>query len=332
MSWKGNVRTLVAIAGRMERAERRRSNEVARHYKAIQKQEDFKNGQRVVQEYNNYINLVSSIHKETSEEINWHEVLSENEPSKPVLLDKKQKTAEFQLSIYKPSFFDKLFGSQKAKIKKLQSAILIAEQADKTQFENSLKQYENDYKEWTLYQKFAKGVLSSDTETYSKVIEYLDPFSDIKELGSGLNITFEKDFAEVSLFANGVEVIPNFIVTQTATGKVSKKKIAIGKFYELYQDYICGCVLRVARETFSLLPLKNVFINVLSEMVNPVNGQLEKQTILSIAIPKSTLVTLNFESLDPSESMKNFVHNMKFSKTTGFSVVSCISPKDVNKK
>ena len=85
----------------------------------------------------------------------------------------------------------------------------------------------------------------------------------------------------------------------------------------------------MAREIVSFLPINYVFVNVQSEMVNPTNGHLEQQTILSLAIPANTLDKLNFETIDPSYSMKNFIHNMKFSKTTGFSIVSAISPSDI---
>ena len=32
-------------------------------------------------------------------------------------------------------------------------------------------------------------------------------------------------------------------------------------------------------------------------------------------------IVLNLETIDPSDSMRNFVHNMNFSKTKGFSVI-----------
>jgi hypothetical protein len=329
MSWKGNLRTGIAFARRIERSEKRRASNATKQYKSMLKQEAFENGQRAVQEYNDYIELISSTHKDTSEQIDWHDILSEAEPAKPILLDKKQKDAEQNLTNYTPSFFDKLFGSTKKKLQRLEAFVVSAKGADKNDFENSLKQYNTEYNEWKKYQDFAKGVLSSDIETYKKILEHLDPFSDIKELGSGLDITFEKEYLTVTLSANGVTVIPDFILTQTSTGKVSKKKMPVGKFYELYQDYICSCVLRVAREVISFLPLNCVFVNVQSEMVNPVNGHLEQQTILSVAIPATTLDKLNFETIDPSDSMKNFIYNMKFSKTMGFSVVSAISPSDI---
>ena len=322
MGWKGNLRSGIAIARRIERAEKRRANNTARQYKALLKQEAFENGQRIVQEYNDYIELISSTHKETSEPIDWHELLNEEAPIKPNLSDKNQKLAEFNLNDFKPTFLDKLFGSTNKKVKKLEQKIEKAKSEDKKIFEKELNQYNKDVVEWTKNQELAKGVLSLDPTAYKNVIEYLDPFSDINEIGSALNLSYYKNHIVVNLAANGVSVIPDFVLTQTATGKVSKKKMPAVKFNELYQDYICGCVLRVVREIFSFLPVEFVFVNVLSELVNPTTGHLEQQTILSVEIPKLTFEKLNFETLDPSDSMKNFKHNMKFSKTSGFGIVS----------
>ena len=329
MGWKGNLRAGIAIARRIERSEKRRASNATKQYKSMLKQDAFENGQRAVQEYNDYIELISSTHKDTSEQIDWHDILGEAEPTKPMLINKKQNDAEYNLANYTPTFFDKLFGSTKKKLQKLEALVVTAKSTDKGDFESNLKQYNTDHNEWKKYQDLAKGVLSSDTEVYKNVFEHLDPFSDIKELGSGLKIIFEKEYLTVTLSANGETVIPDFVLTQTSTGKVTKKKMSVGKFYELYQDYICSCVLRVAREVISFLPLNYVFVNVQSEMVNPINGHLEQQTILSVAIPARTLDKLNFDTIDPSDSMKNFIHNMKFSKTTGFSVVSIISPTEI---
>lgn len=97
MGWKGNLRTGIAIARRIEKAEKRRAIHAARQYRAMLKQEAFDNGQRIVQEYNNYIKLISSTHKETSEPIDWHEVLGDEATIKPILTDKNQKSAECSL-------------------------------------------------------------------------------------------------------------------------------------------------------------------------------------------------------------------------------------------
>ncbi|AEK22545.1 Conserved hypothetical protein [Capnocytophaga canimorsus Cc5] len=297
----------------------------------MQKQEEFENGQRIVKEYDEYIELISSVHKDASEQIDWNEVLEEQEPTKPILSNKHQSLAEIKLASYKPSFFDKLFGSVSKKIKQLENNLEKSKLNDQIDFEKEQKKYETALSEWIKYQDMAKGAISKNPKIYKEILEYLDPFSDIKEIGTGLTVSFFENHLVVTLNANGISVIPNFILTQTKTGKLSKKNMPISKFNELYQDYVCGCVLRIAREVFSFLPIEFVFINVKSELLNQATGYLERQTILSVAIPKQTFDRLNFEMLDPSDSMINFKHNMKFTKTKGFDVVTNLQIEEIIK-
>ena len=97
----------------------------------------------------------------------------------------------------------------------------------------------------------------------------------------------------------------------------------------MYQDYVCGCALRVAREIFALLPSMMVIVTTTSDVLNTSTGHLEVQPVLSVAMPRVTLEGLNFDSLDPSDSLNNFVHNMRFLKTKGFRVVDKITPDDL---
>jgi len=53
----------------------------------------------------------------------------------------------------------------------------------------------------------------------------------------------------------------------------------------------------------------------MSEIVNTKTGHLEEQPILSVIFPPQTIERLNLETIDPSDSMLNFVHNIKFTKT-----------------
>ena len=106
--------------------------------------------------------------------------------------------------------------------------------------------------------------------------------------------------------------------------KLSVKKMPKTKYFGLYQDYVCGCAIRVAREVFALLPTDMVIVNVIGEILNTKTGYLEEVPILSVSIPKETLLKLNLEMLDPSDAMDNFVHNMKFMKTKGFNPVERI--------
>ena len=96
------------------------------------------------------------------------------------------------------------------------------------------------------------------------------------------------------------------------------------RFSELYQDYVCSVVLRVGREIFALLPVEYVRISAIANMLNTQIGLMEEKPILSVIIKPETLNKINFHTVDPSDCMRNFVHSMKFKKTSGFEAVDKI--------
>ena len=71
--------------------------------------------------------------------------------------------------------------------------------------------------------------------------------------------------------------------------------------------------------------MKRSFNGVVRDVTREFKRQ-QDQAVLSVALYPETLAKINFESIDPSDSMKNFVHNMKFSKTNGFSPVDKVQP------
>ncbi|MDW8327307.1 MAG: hypothetical protein RMK99_12125 [Anaerolineales bacterium] len=196
-----------------------------------------------------------------------------------------------------------------------------------------MQQYEKDFAEWEKMQEIAYGVLNAQPAAYIAAIQETNPFSDIAELGSAIECRTDSDwYIEALLHVNGEQVVPSEVKSLLQSGRLSTKKMPKGQFYELYQDHICSCVIRVARELFALLPVQMVFVHAISERVNPQTGYKDNQTVLSVAIPRDTLMSLNFETIDCSDAMKNFVHRMGFSKTKGFSTVEALKPHDFRPK
>jgi len=101
------------------------------------------------------------------------------------------------------------------------------------------------------------------------------------------------------------------------------------KFNELYQDQVRSCILRAARELFSILPVKFLIVNAIKNMLNTKTGYKEDQPIISVVIPRETLEQLNFNAIDPSDSMDNFVHNIAFKKSKGFNAVQRVKSTDL---
>jgi hypothetical protein len=128
---------------------------------------------------------------------------------------------------------------------------------------------------------------------------------------------------EFDVYTNNI--IPKEEKKLTKTGKLSIKQLTKTRYFELQQDYVCSCILRIARDLFALLPLNTVFIHAYDDQLNTVTGHEDRVLILSIKIDRETLNGLNFESIDCSDSMNNFPHHMMFRKTKGFDIVEKIT-------
>lgn len=69
-----------------------------------------------------------------------------------------------------------------------------------------------------------------------------------------------------------------------------------------------------------------VYVTVVGNMLDPGSGHVKDQSILSVVIPRQTLETFRFETLDPSEALRNFNHRMDFRKTKGFAPIEPLTP------
>ena len=138
-------------------------------------------------------------------------------------------------------------------------------------------------------------------------------------MGSSIEFTMHSSlFIECVVAMNDASVIPAEVKTLSASGKLSVKAMPRQQFHEVYQDYICGGVLRVAREMCALLPVEEVLVTVLTTVVDSV-GRSAERPVLSAVVTRSALEDMNFERLDPSDTIETlaFCGDFKASRKTG---------------
>jgi hypothetical protein len=125
-------------------------------------------------------------------------------------------------------------------------------------------------------------------------------------------------FIECVVAMNDASVIPAEIKALTASGKLSVKPMPRQQFQELYQDYICGGVLRVAREMCALLPVEDVLVTI-STSVLDIAGKASMQPVLSAVVSRTSLGNMNFERLDPSDTIETLAccSDFKATRKTG---------------
>jgi hypothetical protein len=174
-------------------------------------------------------------------------------------------------------------------------------------------------------QPFAQSVLAGDIDSYFKVIEQVDPFDDLLEYGSGFEVgTDDPKIMEIEFQVKSDEIIPTEYPDMKASGEIVMKAFSKTAYYELVQDYVSSTILRVARDTFALLPVQQVIVHAVDKVLNPATGNDEEVTICSVRFKRDAMATLNYERIDPSDCVESFESNVKFRKTAGYAPVDRI--------
>lgn len=329
MGWKGTLRSLAAAQRRAEREAKRRQRELERQRKHVEKMEELEQAAYEVQIHENYADRLQSVHKECSEVWDWEEIGCCDPPDEPTRSRRHEEAARARLDDFKPGLLDKMLSRTESKREELATAIEEARRADEQEYQEALERCNQECAEWEIACELASGILAGSAHACLDAIKHADPFSEITELGSSIEFDAESSsLIEATLHINSEEVVPSEEKRLLKSGKLSVKQIPKTRFYALYQDYVCSCVLRVARELFALLPTEMVLVHAMGTLLNTKTGYMEEAPILSVAIPRETLEMLNLDMLDPSDSMGNFVHGMAFKKTKGFGAVERLSPSD----
>ena len=156
----------------------------------------------------------------------------------------------------------------------------------------------NDY-----FKTHANGILNGDIDTYYEVINDVNPLDDLMSYGS----EFECGTDDPRMIA---------IHFHVNSGKVlgDAKKLPKTEYNDLWQDYVCACTLRIARDMFALLPVRHIVVDARDWL----------KEILSVDFTRREFEQLDFDDLDASDTVGQFNHRMVFSLQDGFSRITPI--------
>ena len=331
MGWKGTVRSIGAAVRAAERDAKKRQRELERQQNQYEKMQELEQAAYEVDVHENHIDVIQSIHKECSALVDWNQIALSKQPKEPKKTKSNEEKAQLILDSYKSGFIDRLFQRVEKKRTLFSQKITEAIKSDEAHYKSKISSWEKETEEWKGNVGIAKALLDGEAEAKIEAIDHFQPFSEISNLGSSLSISvYDNGILEATINVHGTEIVPSESKSLLKSGKLSVKNMPKGKFNEIYQDYVCSCVLRVSNELFSTIPDKLVLVTAVDELLNSQTGHLEEAPILSVAVSRGTIESLNLEEIDPSDSMINFRHNMSFKKTKGFGRVERIDPESLD--
>lgn len=333
------MRSGVALARRVERenmaANRRAERAATRHRRELLTQlayaERMHEQQRATYDvalYDSYVDSLVSVHRECWNPWDWRMVHATPPPPAPAYSSHNEHAAVAAMHGYQPSIADKLLGKDKQNREALASAAAQARVHDQTAYQHAMVAHGQAVQRWQWFHDVSAAVLSQDLRAYLAVVEHLSPFSELTDLGTAVAVRVLAPWCvEATVDVKDDAIVPDEEHSLSSSGRVLTKKISTGRYWEIYQDYVCGAALRVGRELLALLPITMVLVHAKVRMLDSSTGHHVQQPVLSVALYRDVMARLNFDTVDASDSLKNFVHNMDFKKTKGFASVEMLEPE-----
>lgn len=313
------MRSIAAAARAAERDAQRR-------HKQNQKMQMIVDSTSAVEDWENYVDNLVSIHTNMADMIDWHKIAGQARPSEPYLASDHRDRAEMVLAKFKPSVFHAFRGGSAKLRSRLETQVEVAAARDQKLYQDARAAHAKAVAEWEGDTALAKRLVRGEAAAIRQVIEEMQSLSDTALVGTAIEFSIGQNFVHARPKVHGDDIVPSMRRKQLASGRLSETKMPLGQFNELYQDYVASVALKTAGDLFHILPLGEVYVTCTANMLNPQTGHQEWAPILSVQFVRDSFMRLNLSGIDPSDSMQNFRHAMKFSKTKGFAAVEPLEP------
>ena len=309
-SWSADLRRLEVAQRRGEREAKRRQKELDRRLKEQTKLSTLEQARLEVEAHQNELEVLLSVHKERSAVVDWRALASGLPPHEPARLARHELVALAK-----------------------QTGVEEAREVDEREYQTTRAGHETEFAQWEKMHSLARRVLAGEGHAYTEAVSESSTLTEISNLGSSIQMTVHNaKVIECELKVNGRDVIPADAKSLTAAGKLVLKAMPKARFHEIYQDYVCGCLLRLAREMFALLPVDTVILTATVDGIDSRTGHTAELPVLSVAAARSEIEGLDFEHLDPSDAIQNFQHHgdvMASRKSGEFIPIIPLSPADI---
>ena len=316
----------VSLARMADRAAREQHREEQRRLREAALLE----AERFVEEHERSLTALKELHLHCTNCDSWHCLAVSSAPDMPVpeMTNLREVEAQNRLASYQPGFWDKVLKRTHTKRQNLEIALQEARQLDHSENSRRTMMYKQALSNWKTQKDLACRLLAKDTYAIKQATANL--FLDSIGFGVGLKMGFYESGEAVSIWNDSVPLaeFPSKKYTALKRGGVSERNMSRTDFYSLYQAHVCSGAIRIAREMFTLPPLKLVFMIVNTTRVNPATGRMESYPILSVVFNKEDMLNVRFSAVDPVELIRSCDHRMSFLKTKDPKEIVPLLPDD----
>lgn len=307
---RGMVRTMQAMDRAAKQAERQR---IARQ-NALAKQAMLDASAQAVAEYEALVDAIVGGHRVDFCRRDWLATATAPKVCPPDRRTDEEDAARAALDDYKPGWFTRMLGREEAKRAALTQAIDDGRARDERAHAMRISEAAARNAEIDAAQR----VVERDTDALIEALGRHSQLGDLPFLVEGMDAAFIDGRMIAIVDGLDLEDMPEENITLLKSGKASIKPIAIGKRHEMHRDAICSAAIRVAVECLSVLPLDEVEVLMLTDILDRATGHIAAAPVLHLRVAAQALEKLNLQMADAAALVERLSGHMDWIKRDDF--------------
>jgi hypothetical protein len=269
-------------------------------------------------EYDEIVEALTGAHRVTFERRDWLTVATAPDEASPLRRDDEEQAARSRLNTYVPGFLDKVL----RRSEKVMAALAEDVEAARGRDDAAHARATEAVAARNAQAAAARKVVECDPDALIAALEEHSALGRLPFSVEGIDTMFLDGRIIAVVDGLDLEDMPEETVTLLKSGKASFKALATGKRLEMHRDAICSAALRVAIEFLATLPLEEVEVIMLTDILDPATGHIDGAPVLHVRVTEQALRTVNLVRTDACALVERLGGHMSWSRRDGFRAVN----------
>lgn len=311
---RGVGRTMRAMDRAAKQAERQR---VLRQ-QALHRQAHLDASAAAAAEYESFVEALTGAHRVRPSPIDWLTTATALDVYPPERRSDHEGAATAKLDGYAPGWFARIFGREQRARDRLAAEVEAGRAHDDAAHGLAVAAV----KQRNAAIAAARLVVERDPVAMVAALEEHSALGRLPFAVEGLD-TLMLDGRTIAIVDGlDLEDMPEETVTLLKSGKASVKDLPVGKRLEMHRDAICSAAIRVAMEFLAVLPIEDVEVLMLTDVLEPGTGHIQSLPVLHLRATSQALGALNLSRTQSLAVVGRLGAHMEWSKRDGFRVIN----------
>jgi hypothetical protein len=298
----------------MDRAAKQAERQRVAQQQALHRQAYLDTSARAAAEYEEIIGALTGAHRIEFTRRDWLTIATAPPVPAPLRRDTEERAAQARLSAYQAGWFTRLLGREATARQALQEKIGAArardDEAHAAEAELAVRR--------NAEIKAAQRLVEGDPDAMVRVLEEHSALGSLPFSVEGIDTMFLDRRVVAIVDGLDLEDMPEESITLLKSGKASAKALPIGKRHEIHRDAICSAAVRVALEFLTVLPIEEVEVMMLTDILDRGTGHIEARPVLHLRVAAQAVRSLNLSRTDAPALVERLGGHMDWNKRDGF--------------